>query len=80
MLERTAKLRQWGALAQGWRQVRRAGARTEAGVLEAILGQASAQERAGVAVVGTADALGPYEEAAGLADGHGLFLVLCEVS
>ena len=82
MLERTAKLRQWGVR---WRKagvmVRRAeDARTEAGVLEAILGQASAQERAGVAVVGTADALGPYEEAAGLADGHGLFLVLCEVS
>jgi DUF1009 family protein len=82
MLERTAKLRQWGVR---WRKagvmVRRAeDARTEAGVLEAILAQASAQERAGVAVVGTADALGPYEEAAGLADGHGLFLVLCEVS
>jgi DUF1009 family protein len=82
MLERTAKLRQWGVR---WRKagvmVRRAeDARTEAGILEAILAQASAQERAGVAVVGTADALGPYEEAAGLADSHGLFLVLCEVS
>ena len=82
MLERTAKLRQWGLR---WRKagvmVRRAeDARTEAGILEAILAQAAAQERAGVAVVGTADALGPYEEAAGLADRHGLFLVLCEVS
>jgi DUF1009 family protein len=82
MLERTAKLRQWGLR---WRKagvmVRRAeDARTEAGILEAILAQAAAQERAGVAVVGTADALGPYEEAAGLADSHGLFLVLCEVS
>jgi DUF1009 family protein len=82
MLERTAKLRQWGLR---WRKVgvmvRRAeDARTEAGILEALLTQAAAQERAGVAVVGTADALGPYEEAAGLADRHGLFLLLCEVS
>lgn len=82
MLERAAALRQWGLR---WRKagvmVRRAeDARTEAGVLEAILARAAAQELAGVAIAGPAHALGPCEDAAGLADHHGLFLVLCEVS
>lgn len=82
MLERAAKLRQWGLRwGKAGVMVRRAeDARAEAGILEAILTRAAAQELAGVAVVGTADALGPYEEAAGLADSHGLFLVLCEAS
>ena len=81
MLERAAALRQWGLR---WRKVgvlvRRAEeASTEAGALEALLAQAAAQELAGIAVTGPADALAPYEEAARLADDHGLFLVLCEV-
>jgi DUF1009 family protein len=81
MLERSARLRQWGLR---WRQVgvlvRRADeGLARPGVLAAMLGQAAAQELAGVAVIGTADALAPYEEAARLADDHKLFLVLCEV-
>jgi DUF1009 family protein len=46
--------------------------------IEALLGQAASMEAAGLAVTGPADALAPYEEAARQADGHGLFLVLCE--
>jgi DUF1009 family protein len=81
MLERAAKLRQWGLR---WRKagvmVRRAeDARTEAGLREQVLAGAAAQELAGVAVVGPADALRPYEEAARLVDDRGLFLVLCAV-
>lgn len=82
MLERAAALRQWGLR---WRKVgvlvRRAeGAGKEAGALEAQLAQAALQELAGIAVTGPADALAPYEGAGRLADDHGLFLVLCEVS
>jgi DUF1009 family protein len=82
MLERAAKLRQWGLR---WRKagvmVRRAhDAGNEADILDAILAGAAVQELAGVAIVGSADALSPYEEAARRADAHGLFLVLCEVS
>jgi lipid-A-disaccharide synthase len=79
MLERAAALRQWGLR---WRHagvmVRRADdAGTEAGLLGALLSQAASQGLAGLAVTGPADALAPYEEAARLADDHGLFLVLC---
>jgi LDH2 family malate/lactate/ureidoglycolate dehydrogenase len=51
----------------------------EASALGALLAQAAAQELAGIAVTGPANALAPYEAAARLADNHGLFLVLCEV-
>jgi DUF1009 family protein len=80
VLERAARLRQWGLR---WRKVgvfvRRAEAGGgDAGALAGLLSQAAAQELAGVAVTGTPDALAPYEEAARLADDLGLFLVLCE--
>jgi len=81
MLERAAALRQWGLR---WRKVgvlvRRAEETSmEASALGALLAQAAAQELAGIAVTGPAEALAPYEAAARLADNHGLFLVLCEV-
>jgi DUF1009 family protein len=80
MLERAAALRQWGLR---WHKVgvlvRRAEETSKEGsALEALLAQAASQELAGVAVTGPADALAPYEEAARLADDHGLFLVLCD--
>lgn len=82
MLERAAKLRQWGLR---WRKVgvlvRRADdGLAQAGALEALLAQAASQELAGIAIAGPADALASYEAAARLADNHGVFLVLCEVS
>jgi DUF1009 family protein len=81
MLERAAELRQWGLR---WRKVgvlvRRAeDAGLEGGAIEALFAQAAAQELAGIAATGPADALAPYEEAARLADDHGVFLVLCGV-
>jgi len=81
MLERAAALRQWGLR---WHKVgvlvRRAEETSmEASALGALLAQAAAQELAGIAVTGPAEALAPYEAAARLADNHGLFLVLCEV-
>ena len=80
MLGRAAALRQWGLR---WHKVgvlvRRAEeTNKEGGVLGALLAQAASQELAGIAVTGPADALAPYEEAARLADDHGLFLVLCD--
>jgi len=81
MLERAAALRQWGLR---WRKVgvlvrRVEETSIEPSALGALLAQAAAQELAGIAVTGPADALAPYEAAARLADNHGLFLVLCEV-
>jgi DUF1009 family protein len=80
VLERAARLRQWGLR---WRKVgvfvRRAEAGGgDAGAIAGLFSQAAAQELAGIAVTGTSDALAPYEEAARLADDLGLFLVLCE--
>jgi UDP-2,3-diacylglucosamine hydrolase len=81
MLERAAVLRQWGLR---WRKVGVVVRRVEETSMEpsalgALLARAAAQELAGIAVTGPADALAPYEAAARLADNHGLFLVLCEV-
>jgi DUF1009 family protein len=81
MLERAAALRQWGLR---WRKVgvlvrRAADADKERSVLEALFAQAAAQELAGIAVTGPADSFAAYEEAARVADDHGLFLVLCEL-
>jgi DUF1009 family protein len=81
MLERSVSLRQWGLR---WRNVgvmvRRAeDASKEVGILETLMAHAAAQGLAGLAVTGSADALAPYDDAARLADRHGLFLVLCEV-
>jgi hypothetical protein len=80
MLERAATLsRQWGLR---WRKagvwVRRAELGEDGSGLAALLSQVAAQELAGVAVTGPAQALGAYEDAARLADDLGLFLVLCE--
>jgi DUF1009 family protein len=82
MLERAAALRQWGLR---WHKVGvlvRRSRGNEHGSERArrrFWPQAAAQELAGIAVTGPADALAPYEAAARLADNHGLFLVLCEV-
>jgi DUF1009 family protein len=80
MLERAATLRrQWGLR---WRKagvwVRRAELEEDGSGLAALLSQVAAQELAGVAVTGPAQALAAYEDAARLADELGLFLVLCE--
>jgi len=79
MLERARGLRQWGLR---WRRagalVRRAGPGPDAPAPAALLRRAAAQELGGVALTGSAEALGPYEEAARLADDLGLFLVLCQ--
>ena len=82
MLERAASLRQWGLRSRRVGvMVRRAeDAGRESGLLEPLLAQAASQELAGVAVTGPASALAPYEDAARLADRHGLFLVLCEAA
>ena len=83
MLERAAALRrQWGLR---WRKVgvfvrRAADAEEDGSVLAALFAQAASQELAGIAVTGPAHALGPYEDAARLADDLGLFLVLCEAT
>jgi UDP-2,3-diacylglucosamine hydrolase len=83
MLERAAGLRrQWGLR---WRKVgvfvRRVGDATEDGsALKALLAQAAAQELAGIAVTGKAQALAPYEDAGPLADDLSLFLVLCDAT
>jgi DUF1009 family protein len=81
LLDRAAALRgQWGLR---WSKagvlVRRAdGAfKVDAGRLGSVLAQAAAQELSGVAVVGSALALAPYEDLGPLADDLGLFLVLC---
>ena len=81
LLDRAAALRgQWGLR---WSKagvlVRRAdGAfKVDAGRLGSVLAQAAAQELSGVAVVGSAPALAPYEDLGPLADDLGLFLVLC---
>jgi DUF1009 family protein len=83
MLDRAAALRrQWGLR---WRKVgvfvRRAGGANEDGsALEALFAQAAAQELAGIAVTGKAQALAAYEDAGPLADDLGLFLVLCDAT
>lgn len=82
MLQRAAKLRQWGLR---WRRAgvlvcRADDGLAQPGALAALLGQAASQGLAGIAVAGLAEALAPCEEAGRLADDHGLFLVLCEVS
>jgi lipid-A-disaccharide synthase len=81
MLERVSGLRQWGVKAK--RRigvlVRRAGAADRDDVpVAALFAKAAAQGLAGIAVTGPGPALAPYEGAARLADGAGLFLVLCE--
>jgi len=80
MLERAAALRrQWGLR---WRKagafVRRAEAGEDGKGLAALLSRVAAQELAGIALTGTAQALCAYEDAGRLADDLGLFLVLCE--
>ena len=80
MLERAAALRrQWGLR---WRKagafVRRAEAGEDGKGLAALLSRVAAQELAGIALTGTAQALSAYEDAGRLADDLGLFLVLCE--
>jgi DUF1009 family protein len=81
MLDRAAALRrQWGLR---WRKagafVRRAEAGEDGKGLTALLSRVAAQELAGIALTGPADALAAYEDAGRLADDLGLFLVLCEV-
>jgi DUF1009 family protein len=81
MLERVSGLRQWGVHAKRRLGVlvRRVGPSDREGAsLEALLQQAAAQGLAGIAVTGPASALAPYEAAARIADGSGLFLVVCE--
>jgi lipid-A-disaccharide synthase len=81
MLERISRLRQWGVGAKRRLGVlvQRAGAADRADVpLEALFTRAAAQGLAGIAVTGPGPSLAPYEAAARLADGAGLFLVLCE--
>jgi len=80
MLERAATLRrQWGLR---WRRagalVRRAEVGDDRKALAGLLSRVAAQELAGIAVTGPAQALGAYEDAGRLADDLGLFLVLCE--
>ncbi|HUC46382.1 MAG TPA: UDP-2,3-diacylglucosamine diphosphatase LpxI [Hyphomicrobiaceae bacterium] len=80
MLERAAALRrQWGLR---WRKagafVRRAEAGEDGKGLAALLSRVAAQELAGIALTGSAQALSAYEDAGRLADDLGLFLVLCE--
>jgi DUF1009 family protein len=82
LLERAGKLRQWGLKR---RKVGVLVCRAEAtqwskdgAASSAILSEAAAQGLAGVAVSGTAPALGPYEDVGRLADDLGLFLVLCQ--
>jgi hypothetical protein len=80
MLERAATLRrQWGLR---WRKagafVRRAEVADDRKALAGLLSRVAAQELAGIAVTGPAQALGAYEDAGRLADDLGLFLVLCE--
>ncbi|HJU31977.1 MAG TPA: UDP-2,3-diacylglucosamine diphosphatase LpxI, partial [Hyphomicrobiaceae bacterium] len=80
MLERTSALRrQWGLR---WRKagvfVRRADAADDVSLVSGLLAQAARLELGGMAVAGTAEALAAYEEAGRIADGLGLFLVVCE--
>jgi UDP-2,3-diacylglucosamine hydrolase len=82
MLARAASLRrQWGLR---WRRagvfVRRADLSTHGPPLGSLFAQVAAQELAGIAVSGTATALGAYEDAGRQADDLGLFLVLCETA
>jgi DUF1009 family protein len=80
MLERAARLRQWGLRwPRAGVMVRRAdGERSDTAGLEALLAQAAAQQLAGIALTGSAGALSAYEDAGRTADRHGLFLALCE--
>jgi UDP-2,3-diacylglucosamine hydrolase len=82
MLERVSGLRQWGV-----RTKRRVGVlvrhvdaadREISGPSEALFAQVAGQGLAGLAVTGSGAALAAYEDAAPLADKHGLFLVVCE--
>jgi DUF1009 family protein len=80
MLERAAALRrQWGLR---WRKagvfVRRAEAGEDGKGLAGLLSRVAAQELAGIALTGPAQAVAAYEDAGRLADDLGLFLVLCE--
>ena len=83
MLQRVSGLRQWGVNAKRRLGVlvRRVGPDDPDTLpLEALFQQAAAQGLAGIAVTGPAAALAAYESAARLADGAGLFLVVCETA
>jgi UDP-2,3-diacylglucosamine hydrolase len=79
MLDRVRALRQWGM--RGNRRlgvlVCRADALGDGAALQQMCEQAALQGLAGIAMAGTPEALAPCEDAARIADEHGLFLVTC---
>lgn len=80
LLERVRALRQWGL---GRRRrvgvlVRRLDNADDEASVRALLEKVAAQGLAGVAVTGPPAALAAYQDAARLADEHGLFLVSCK--
>jgi UDP-2,3-diacylglucosamine hydrolase len=78
MLGRVRALRQWGMRARRHLGVLVCCAEeTEAALFVQLCEQAAAQGLAGIAVAGSGEALVPYEDAATVADGLGLFLVTC---
>jgi lipid-A-disaccharide synthase len=79
MLERTRALRQWGVGAKrrvGVLVCRASPAEWDAAGVEALLDRAASAGLAGVAVAGPPAALTVFEGAGGVADRHGLFLVI----
>jgi DUF1009 family protein len=77
MLERTRALRQWGIGAKrriGVLALRASG--RDVAQLETLLDRSAAQGLAGVAIIGPPASQAAFEKAGGLADQHGLFLVI----
>jgi DUF1009 family protein len=80
MLDRVRGLRQWGlgrTRRLGVLVCAVPGGETGAREVGALLQHAAGQGLAGVVIAGPPDAVAPWEEAARLADMHGLFLVAC---